>query len=111
MTVGLVAPFWVPDEDAPGCQECQQKFTVLRRRHHCRACGRVLCAACCHDRAPLPYMDNKEARVCASCLALINAPGTDHYSIITFCMDNDVIERGVCIGLVIIRIMLMDELA
>ncbi|KAK4319824.1 hypothetical protein Pmani_009271 [Petrolisthes manimaculis] len=76
VAVGLVAPFWVPDEDAPGCQECQQKFTVLRRRHHCRACGRVLCAACCHDRAPLPYMDNKEARVCASCLALIHAP--DH---------------------------------
>ncbi|XP_042860143.1 uncharacterized protein LOC122245989 isoform X2 [Penaeus japonicus] len=73
MMVGHVAPFWIPDEDAPYCQECGQKFTVIRRRHHCRACGRVLCAQCCHDKAPLPYMDYKEARVCGSCLQLIQA--------------------------------------
>ncbi|XP_068208992.1 zinc finger FYVE domain-containing protein 16-like isoform X3 [Palaemon carinicauda] len=69
--VGQVAPFWIPDDDAPKCQECGQKFTVIRRRHHCRACGRVLCAPCCHHKAPLPYMDYKEARVCGPCLHLI----------------------------------------
>ncbi|XP_066987800.1 zinc finger FYVE domain-containing protein 16 isoform X6 [Macrobrachium rosenbergii] len=69
--VGQVAPFWIPDDDAPNCQECGQKFTVIRRRHHCRACGRVLCAPCCHHKAPLPYMDYKEARVCGPCLHLI----------------------------------------
>lgn len=73
MVVGHYAPFWIPDEDAPYCQECGQKFTVIRRRHHCRACGRVLCAQCCHDKAPLPYMEYKEARVCGSCLQLIQA--------------------------------------
>lgn len=71
--VGHVAPFWIPDEDAPNCQECGLKFTVIRRRHHCRACGRVLCAPCCHHRAPLPYMDHKEARVCTSCLQILQA--------------------------------------
>lgn len=71
--VGHVAPFWIPDEDAPNCQECGQKFTVIRRRHHCRACGRVLCAPCCHHRAALPYMDHKEARVCTSCLQILQA--------------------------------------
>eukprot|EP00756_Hemistasia_phaeocysticola_P058916 Hpha_TRINITY_DN35596_c0_g1::TRINITY_DN35596_c0_g1_i1::g.84540::m.84540 len=35
---------WVPDEDAPSCNQCGKPFTVLRRRHHCRACGRVFCA-------------------------------------------------------------------
>ncbi|KAK7067699.1 hypothetical protein SK128_015054 [Halocaridina rubra] len=69
--VGQVAPFWIPDEEAPNCQECGQKFTVIRRRHHCRACGRVLCAQCCHHKAPLPYMEYKEARVCGPCLQLI----------------------------------------
>lgn len=71
--VGRVAPFWIPDEDAPNCQECRLKFTVIRRRHHCRACGRVLCAQCCHSKAKLPYMDFKEARVCQSCLEILQA--------------------------------------
>ncbi|XP_076051266.1 smad anchor for receptor activation isoform X2 [Oratosquilla oratoria] len=70
--VGRFAPYWIPDEEAPHCQECGHKFTVLRRRHHCRACGRVLCAPCCHHRAPLHYLDYKEARVCLPCLQLIH---------------------------------------
>ncbi|CAL4214579.1 unnamed protein product [Meganyctiphanes norvegica] len=74
--VGKVAPFWIPDEDAPNCQECHLKFTVIRRRHHCRACGRVLCAQCCHSKAKLPYMDFKEARVCQSCLEILQADET-----------------------------------
>ena len=70
--IGLVAPFWIPDEEAPNCQECGIKFTVIRRRHHCRGCGRVLCSPCCHFKAPLPYMDFKEARVCNTCLQSIS---------------------------------------
>ncbi|KAG7172243.1 Zinc finger FYVE domain-containing protein 9-like [Homarus americanus] len=75
--VGHVAPFWIPDEDAPNCQECGLKFTVIRRRHHCRACGRVLCAQCCHHKAPLPYMDYKEARVCGPCLQILQSGQED----------------------------------
>lgn len=71
--VGHVAPFWIPDENAPNCLECCLKFTVIRRRHHCRACGRVLCAQCCHFKAPLPYMDYKEARVCGPCLQILQS--------------------------------------
>jgi hypothetical protein len=26
---------------APNCEECNINFTFTRRRHHCRACGRV----------------------------------------------------------------------
>ena len=79
--VGQVAPFWIPDDDAPNCQECGQKFTVIRRRHHCRACGRVLCAPCCHHKAPLPYMDYKEARVCGPCLHLIQLGEFPHHPV------------------------------
>jgi hypothetical protein len=39
--LGKVPPFWVPDADAPNCMQCEIKFTVLKRRHHCRACGKV----------------------------------------------------------------------
>lgn len=39
--IGLVKPFWIPDADAPNCMHCGVKFTVIKRRHHCRACGKV----------------------------------------------------------------------
>ena len=41
-SLGKLPPFWVPDADAPNCMQCDAKFTVLKRRHHCRACGKVL---------------------------------------------------------------------
>ncbi|XP_071449797.1 zinc finger FYVE domain-containing protein 16 isoform X2 [Hetaerina americana] len=71
LALGDVAPFWVPDADAPACMLCMAKFTLIKRRHHCRACGKVLCSKCCSSRARLAYMDHSEARVCAPCQSII----------------------------------------
>ena len=40
-TLGRVAPKWVPDAEAPMCMNCEARFTFTKRRHHCRACGKV----------------------------------------------------------------------
>ncbi|XP_056597892.1 zinc finger FYVE domain-containing protein 9 isoform X2 [Triplophysa dalaica] len=73
-SLGEVAPVWVPDSHAPICMKCEVKFTFTKRRHHCRACGKVFCAACCSLKSRLMYMDRKEARVCVTChRALMNA--------------------------------------
>uniref|UniRef100_A0A673MDR2 Zinc finger FYVE domain-containing protein 9-like n=1 Tax=Sinocyclocheilus rhinocerous TaxID=307959 RepID=A0A673MDR2_9TELE len=72
-SLGEVAPVWVPDSQAPICMKCKVKFTFTKRRHHCRACGKVFCAACCSLKSRLMYMDRKEARVCVTChRALMN---------------------------------------
>ncbi|XP_071436278.1 zinc finger FYVE domain-containing protein 16 isoform X2 [Pithys albifrons albifrons] len=64
-------PLWVPDSEAPNCMSCQVKFTFTKRRHHCRACGKVFCGGCCKRKCKLQYME-KEARVCTGCYDDIN---------------------------------------
>lgn len=39
--LGKAAPLWIPDSEAISCLHCDMKFTMLKRRHHCRACGLV----------------------------------------------------------------------
>jgi len=49
------------------CQRCHHDFTLLVRRHHCRACGKVVCAFCSSNRAPLEYRSYEPSRVCDMC--------------------------------------------
>ncbi|XP_069088772.1 zinc finger FYVE domain-containing protein 9 [Pleurodeles waltl] len=78
-TLGEVAPVWVPDSKASNCMKCEAKFTFTKRRHHCRACGKVFCATCCSLKCQLLYMDKKEARVCVICHSvLMNAQAWDN---------------------------------
>ncbi|WAR26389.1 FGD4-like protein [Mya arenaria] len=53
--LGQQAPVWIKDEEVTMCMSCTEKFTRLRRRHHCRACGKVYCGKCTSDRAYLEY--------------------------------------------------------
>lgn len=59
---------WVPDTEAGTCKDCGLRFTVLRRRHHCRACGRVFCNDCSKNRIALPSFGyDSQQRVCDEC--------------------------------------------
>ncbi|EMP36299.1 Zinc finger FYVE domain-containing protein 16 [Chelonia mydas] len=71
LVLGLKQPPWVPDSEAPNCMNCQVKFTFTKRRHHCRACGKVFCGVCCNRKCKLQYTE-KEARVCIGCYKSIN---------------------------------------
>ncbi|XP_074188968.1 FYVE, RhoGEF and PH domain-containing protein 2 isoform X2 [Rhinolophus sinicus] len=70
--LGLRAPQWVRDKMVTMCMRCQEPFNALtRRRHHCRACGYVVCARCSDYRAELKYDDNRPNRVCFSCYTFL----------------------------------------
>nr|CDS18908.1 zinc finger FYVE domain containing protein 9 [Echinococcus granulosus] len=50
----LNPPEWAADTSSTVCVACNSRFTMMRRRHHCRTCGRLLCATCTPHRVPLP---------------------------------------------------------
>nr|XP_045249087.1 lateral signaling target protein 2 homolog isoform X2 [Macaca fascicularis] len=61
-------PEWVPDEACGFCMACKAPFTVIRRKHHCRSCGKIFCSRCSSHSAPLPrYGQVKPVRVCTHC--------------------------------------------
>lgn len=41
-----VPPIWIPDSKTSSCMRCGRMFGWRRRRHHCRLCGRCVCASC-----------------------------------------------------------------
>ncbi|KAF8463148.1 FYVE zinc finger-domain-containing protein [Kalaharituber pfeilii] len=47
-------PEWQPDHLVRNCPICDSAFTLFFRRHHCRKCGRVVCAQCSSYRLTLP---------------------------------------------------------
>ncbi|XP_034715281.1 zinc finger FYVE domain-containing protein 21 isoform X1 [Etheostoma cragini] len=64
----LDEPQWVPDKECPRCMQCDTKFDFIRRKHHCRRCGRCFCDKCCSKKVPLPRMCFVDpVRQCAEC--------------------------------------------
>jgi hypothetical protein len=45
---------WTPDEAVAQCSACGKSFGFWRRKHHCRACGRIYCYECSDNRDELP---------------------------------------------------------
>ncbi|XP_013119149.2 zinc finger FYVE domain-containing protein 9 [Stomoxys calcitrans] len=69
--LGKIPPIWVPDNMATGCMQCSAKFTMIKRRHHCRACGKVLCSVCCSQKFKLEFLTEPESRVCVQCYLIL----------------------------------------
>ena len=60
---------WLPDDCTDTCMQCDREFTIKRRRHHCRMCGRIFCKRCSEKRMELPseLRYHGPERVCDSC--------------------------------------------
>ena len=57
----------VPDKDRPACANCLTRFTVTRRRHHCRVCGEIFCNTCSAWRLQLSWSVGGSSRACEAC--------------------------------------------
>ncbi|PSN55791.1 hypothetical protein C0J52_02466 [Blattella germanica] len=60
-------PHYIKMDGVQKCMDCGANFNVMKRKHHCRACGLVVCGKCSNQKYPLPFEDNKPSRVCRPC--------------------------------------------
>eukprot|EP00475_Leptophrys_vorax_P002916 TRINITY_DN1165_c0_g1_i3.p1 TRINITY_DN1165_c0_g1~~TRINITY_DN1165_c0_g1_i3.p1 ORF type:complete len:907 (-),score=264.81 TRINITY_DN1165_c0_g1_i3:479-3130(-) len=68
-----LAPVWVPDEDQESCTLCNKNFTMIRRRHHCRRCGLLVCGNCSKQTRILSNIsDTKPQRICDPCVPIVD---------------------------------------
>mmetsp|Transcript_11385 Transcript_11385/g.30691 ORF Transcript_11385/g.30691 Transcript_11385/m.30691 type:complete len:600 (-) Transcript_11385:348-2147(-) len=78
------AAVWHLDSEATECACCMNGFTMMNRRHHCRACGAVICGSCSNNKLRLDHIDSEKfVRVCENCYAdnkANNAYGIRFYS-------------------------------
>uniref|UniRef100_A0A7N6AJC5 FYVE, RhoGEF and PH domain containing 6 n=1 Tax=Anabas testudineus TaxID=64144 RepID=A0A7N6AJC5_ANATE len=69
--LGSKAPVWIPDPRTTMCMICTCEFSLTWRRHHCRACGKVVCQSCSSSKHRLEYLKNELARVCDQCFIVL----------------------------------------
>ncbi|XP_068964351.1 FYVE, RhoGEF and PH domain-containing protein 1 isoform X2 [Petaurus breviceps papuanus] len=77
LDLGKRAPTPIREKEVTMCMCCQEPFNpITKRRHHCKACGHVVCGKCSEFRARLVYDNNRSNRVCLDCYtALQGAQG------------------------------------
>jgi len=64
---------WVPDHAVTHCAGCDCEFWMVRRKHHCRNCGRVFCSDCTNYFTAVPHQHlDVPVRVCRQCFLLLS---------------------------------------
>lgn len=75
MALGEAAPVLVPVSHVMMCMNCTSDFSLTLRRHHCNACGKVVCRSCSRNRYPLKYLKDRVVKVCDHCYAELRKRG------------------------------------
>eukprot|EP00347_Sterkiella_histriomuscorum_P011784 403371108 len=58
---------WMPNEKFTSCQICTKSFGIIRRKHHCRSCGILVCSGCSPEKAYVAGYKDKKVRICKNC--------------------------------------------
>ncbi|XP_064612506.1 rabankyrin-5-like [Liolophura sinensis] len=65
-----------PWNEGENCLECNVKFGIKTRKHHCRHCGRLLCSKCSSKDIPIVKFNlSKPVRVCDICFDVFDRCG------------------------------------
>ncbi|KAJ8258620.1 hypothetical protein COCON_G00176320 [Conger conger] len=75
LCLGEKAPTLVPVSHVMMCMNCTSDFSLTLRRHHCHACGKIVCRSCSRNKYPLKYLKDRVAKVCDHCYAELRKRG------------------------------------
>ncbi|KJH49519.1 Beige/BEACH domain protein [Dictyocaulus viviparus] len=68
------ADHWVQDVARQRCTQCQHKFSIADRKHHCRNCGQIFCSKCSRFESHITHMKiSRPVRVCQNCFLRLQA--------------------------------------
>ncbi|NWU93338.1 FGD5 protein, partial [Upupa epops] len=73
--LGERPPTLVPVSHVMMCMNCGCDFTLTLRRHHCHACGKIVCRNCSTNKYPMKYLKDHAAKVCDSCYVELKKRG------------------------------------
>uniref|UniRef100_H3ACZ1 FYVE, RhoGEF and PH domain containing 5 n=1 Tax=Latimeria chalumnae TaxID=7897 RepID=H3ACZ1_LATCH len=73
--LGEKPPTLVPVSHVMMCMNCACDFTLTLRRHHCHACGKIVCRNCSRNKYPLKYLKDRLAKVCDQCFTELKRRG------------------------------------
>ncbi|XP_046374469.1 rab GTPase-binding effector protein 1-like isoform X1 [Haliotis rufescens] len=70
---------WQHEEDVEDCNNCKQNFSVTRRKHHCRHCGKIFCNECT-SKTVHSGPNFKPSKVCDVCHTILVKDATPYFS-------------------------------
>lgn len=54
---------WVNDDAVTSCYNCACEFSFIKRKHHCRLCGRIFCNNCSDFWQKIPKISNVPTKI------------------------------------------------
>lgn len=69
---------WQHEDDIDECTNCKQAFSVTKRKHHCRHCGRIFCADC--TMKTVTNANNRVSKVCDICHTILVKDAMPYFS-------------------------------
>lgn len=70
---------WQHEDDIEDCTNCKQAFSVTRRKHHCRHCGKIFCSDCI-SKTVNSGPNSRPFRVCDICHTILVKDAMPYFS-------------------------------
>lgn len=95
---------WVLDHEINNCSQCHDEFSLIRRKHHCRVCGKLFCAECSAFKLLIPTTkliqhpngtdDNRAPlRTCSHCARSLHHVQEDLRKLLAKAHAETIVER------------------
>ncbi|XP_022339951.1 rab GTPase-binding effector protein 1-like isoform X2 [Crassostrea virginica] len=70
---------WQHEDDIEDCTNCKQAFSVTKRKHHCRHCGKIFCSDCI-SKTVISGPNSRQFRVCDICHTILVKDAMPYFS-------------------------------